>query len=57
MLGSESSCNPTAVPLQTDKEGRTMLKEYCKDLVAEVRAGRLDPVIGRSREVSRVIQV
>ncbi len=34
-----------------------MLKEYCKDLVAEVRAGRLDPVIGRSREVSRVIQV
>ncbi len=34
-----------------------MMDEYCKDLCAEVRAGRIDPVIGREREVSRVTQI
>ncbi len=42
---------------QAEKEGPKMMDEYCKDLCAEVRAGRIDPVIGREREVSRVTQV
>ncbi|EFJ49084.1 ClpD chaperone, Hsp100 family [Volvox carteri f. nagariensis] len=39
------------------KEGPKMTEEYCKDLCAEVRAGRIDPVVGREREVSRVVQI
>jgi ATP-dependent Clp protease ATP-binding subunit ClpB len=33
------------------------LEKYGRDLVAEVRRGRLDPVIGRDAEIRRVIQV
>jgi ATP-dependent Clp protease ATP-binding subunit ClpB len=33
------------------------LKKYGRDLTAEARAGRLDPVIGRDEEIRRVIQV
>ncbi len=33
------------------------LEKYGRDLTAEARAGRLDPVIGRDDEVRRVIQV
>jgi ATP-dependent Clp protease ATP-binding subunit ClpA len=43
--------------MQSEKEGPKMMDEYCKDLCAEVRAGRIDPVIGREREVSRVTQI
>ena len=54
-----------------DKErrgGRTMntqhaennleaLKQYGKDLVEEVKSGKIDPVIGRDDEIRRVIQI
>uniref|UniRef100_A0A7S0WMJ2 Clp R domain-containing protein n=1 Tax=Chlamydomonas leiostraca TaxID=1034604 RepID=A0A7S0WMJ2_9CHLO len=40
-----------------EKEGPKMMDEYCKDLCAEVRAGHIDPVIGREREVARVTQI
>jgi len=33
------------------------LEKYGRDLTAEARAGRLDPVIGRDDEIRRVIQV
>jgi ATP-dependent Clp protease ATP-binding subunit ClpB len=33
------------------------LKKYARDLTAEARAGKLDPVIGRDQEIRRVIQV
>jgi len=33
------------------------LERYGRDLTAEARAGRLDPVIGRDEEIRRVIQV
>lgn len=33
------------------------LKKYGRDLVAEVRAGKLDPVIGRDSEIRRVIRI
>ena len=32
------------------------LKRYTKDLTAQARAGELDPVIGREKEIERVIQ-
>jgi ATP-dependent Clp protease ATP-binding subunit ClpA len=36
---------------------KTALAQYATDLVAEARAGRIDPLIGRDRELERTIQV
>ncbi len=61
----------TDVIKKKDKErrgGRTMntqnsennleaLKNYGKDLVEEVKSGKIDPVIGRDDEIRRVIQI
>ena len=33
------------------------LKEFTRDLTADARAGKLDPVIGRDSEIQRVIQI
>ncbi|WP_433088795.1 ATP-dependent chaperone ClpB [Dactylosporangium sp. CA-052675] len=33
------------------------LEKYGRDLVADARAGRLDPVIGRDEEIRRVVQI
>jgi ATP-dependent Clp protease ATP-binding subunit ClpB len=33
------------------------LEKYGRDLVAEARAGRLDPVIGRDAEIRRMVQI
>jgi len=33
------------------------LERYCRDLTAQARAGKLDPVIGRDEEIRRVMQV
>ncbi len=33
------------------------LDQVARDLTAEARAGRLDPVIGRSKEIERVVQI
>ena len=37
--------------------GTPVLDSYSRDLTALAREGRLDPVIGRSQEISRVIQI
>ncbi|MCL6585271.1 MAG: ATP-dependent chaperone ClpB [Anoxybacillus sp.] len=34
-----------------------VLKKYGRDLVAEVKAGKIDPVIGRDSEIRRVIRI
>ncbi|MCL6431170.1 MAG: ATP-dependent Clp protease ATP-binding subunit [Anaerolineae bacterium] len=38
-------------------KGQTLLDQLGVDLTAEARSGRLDPVIGRQREIERVIQI
>jgi ATP-dependent Clp protease ATP-binding subunit ClpB len=43
----------SATPEQTYEA----LEKYGRDLVADARAGRLDPVIGRDIEIRRVIQI
>lgn len=35
----------------------TALQQFARDLVAEAREGRLDPVIGRDDEIRRVLQI
>ncbi len=39
------------------EEGYDALKKYARDLTADAREGKLDPVIGRDEEIRRTIQV
>ena len=41
-------------PTMTNKEA---LEKFCKNLVADARDGKLDPVIGRDDEIRRVLQI
>jgi len=45
------------VTTQSPESTYQALEKYGRDLTAEARAGKLDPVIGRDEEVRRVIQV
>ena len=47
---------PAAEPPRSDGRTKT-LNEYATDLTAAARSGRLDPVIGRDREILRVIEI
>ena len=40
-----------------EDKGAKALEEFTRDLTADARAGRLDPVIGRDKEIGRVIQI
>ena len=40
-----------------EQEGQDPLSQYAVDLIAKASAGRIDPLIGRDREVDRTIQV
>ncbi len=42
---------------ETAEEGYEALKKYTRDLTADARSGKLDPVIGRDEEIRRAIQV
>jgi len=42
---------------QNAEEGYEALKKYTRDLTADARAGKLDPVIGRDEEIRRTVQV
>ena len=49
---------PSAPRTETVKGGRTpTLEQYGRDLTRLARAGRLDPVIGREKELQRVLQI
>ena len=39
------------------EQGYAALKKYARDLTADARSGKLDPVIGRDDEIRRTIQV
>ncbi|PZG32174.1 ATP-dependent chaperone ClpB [Listeria ivanovii] len=45
------------VTSQTAEENYEALLKYGRDLVAEVRSGKLDPVIGRDTEIRNVIRI
>ena len=42
---------------QDDESRLDVLKEYTVDLLELARQGELDPVIGREKEIQRVIQI
>ena len=45
------------VKKQKKKSGTATLEQYSRDMTALAAAGKLDPVIGREEEISRVIQI
>ena len=45
------------VQSQSGDENYQALSKYAKNLVEDVRAGKLDPVIGRDDEIRRVLQI
>ncbi|MFD0829116.1 ATP-dependent chaperone ClpB [Neobacillus sp. M.A.Huq-85] len=45
------------VTSQNPEAGYDALKKYGRDLVAEVKAGKMDPVIGRDAEIRNVIRI
>ena len=38
-------------------KGKKFLSQYCTDLTADARAGKLDRIVGRERELSRLMQI
>ena len=40
-----------------EKSDAPTLEKFGRDLTAEAKAGKLDPVIGRSKEIERVVQI
>ena len=42
---------------ESAEQGYEALKKYTRDLTADARSGKLDPVIGRDEEIRRTIQV
>lgn len=44
-------------PPKKDDKKRKFLNNYCEDLTAKAREGRVDHIVGRDRETERVIQI
>ena len=42
---------------QKRSQGNSILEQFCRDITLEAAEGHLDPVVGRSREIQRVIQI
>jgi len=58
--GIEGEETPTAGPMGEAKKGKSKtpaLDSFGRDLTEMAREGKLDPVIGRQREIDRVIQI
>ena len=51
------AADPGTSPAKEDNGKNKTLKEFTRDLTADARAGKLDPVIGRDGEIQRVIQI
>jgi ATP-dependent Clp protease ATP-binding subunit ClpC len=56
--GKAAEARSAAASVSRDDGGKNKtLKEFTRDLTADARAGKLDPVIGRDEEINRVIQI
>ncbi len=48
---------PPKPPKKKQPPTRKYLDSYCENLTAKARAGRLDRIVGRDKEIARVIQI
>ena len=56
--GRAAEAKAAGAAAREDNSGKNKtLKEFTRDLTADARAGKLDPVIGRDEEIQRVIQI
>ena len=56
--GNAAEAKAASTAAREDNSGKNKtLKEFTRDLTADARAGKLDPVIGRDEEIQRVIQI
>ena len=55
--GKAAEARTAAATAKEDSSKNKTLKEFTRDLTADARAGKLDPVIGRDEEIQRVIQI
>ena len=55
--GGASSADERETTEAESAEGTDPLSQYAVDLIAKAAAGRIDPLIGRDREVDRTVQV
>ena len=58
-MGGKGPLNKGKAKEQTDKKAskRKFLNDYCKDLTAAARRGELDRIIGREKELARMVQI
>src|SRR3990167_4000951 len=50
-------CDQCFSELQRESEGTESLNQFSKDLTEMAREGKLDPVIGREKEIDRVVHI
>ena len=55
--GKAAETRTAAAAASRDDGKSKTLREFTRDLTADARAGKLDPVIGRDSEIQRVIQI
>src|SRR4051812_4945999 len=48
---------PAAAPAPQDASATPALDEFGRDLTAEAREGRIDPVIGRAEEIEQTVEI
>ena len=46
-----------SAPGQPQKKNDGILKNFSRDLCEEARCGKLDPIVGRESEISRIVQI
>ena len=51
------SRSPPAAPTEPQTGGSAVLDQFGRNLTQLAREGKLDPVIGREKEIERVMQV
>lgn len=57
-IGQDGNLYKEDLLRRNEKKSRTQtLDQYSRDLTALARAGKLDPVVGRTEEIARVIQI
>ena len=57
LLVSAAAGSGSAAPAREDGKKGGALAEFTRDLTEAARSGKLDPVIGREKEIARVIQI
>lgn len=54
---TESGAEKKNKKKSAEKSGKKFLKNYCTNLTEKARLGKMDRIIGRDREISRVVQI